>query len=196
MLAALAAAVTPPAATADRRSPRPATWAASRAWRSRATSSSTSGCFNRPDPGVRITAGTKAIDRIGTEVVGDMLRVSTKSRGLTIGPDPLGDVAISLGVPVLLALRVDGRADVDAQRPLGEVVRAARQRLGGRAGPRSRRRPRDGGGRIGGDRPRRPGQAERERAHRRVGRRELRVARSLERSSRAAATSATAAARA
>jgi putative autotransporter adhesin-like protein len=69
--------------------------------------------FNRPDPGVRITAGTKAIDRIKTEVVGDVLRVSTKSRGLTIGPDPIGDVQISLGIPALLALRVDGQADVD-----------------------------------------------------------------------------------
>ena len=68
--------------------------------------------FNRPDPGVRITAGTKSIDRVKTEVVGDVLRVSTKSRGLTIGPDPLGDVQISLGVPVLLALRVDDQADV------------------------------------------------------------------------------------
>jgi Putative auto-transporter adhesin, head GIN domain len=68
--------------------------------------------FNRPDPGVRITAGTKAIDRIKTEVVGDVLRVSTKSRGLTIGPDPLGDVSVSLGVPALLGLRVDGPADV------------------------------------------------------------------------------------
>jgi Putative auto-transporter adhesin, head GIN domain len=69
--------------------------------------------LNRPDPGVRITAGTKAIDRIKTEVVGDVLRVSTKSRGLTIGPDPIGDVQISLGVPALLALRVDDQADVD-----------------------------------------------------------------------------------
>ena len=68
--------------------------------------------FNRPDPGVRITAGTKSIDRVETEVVGDVLRVSTKSRGLTIGPDPLGDVQISLGVPALLALRVDDQADV------------------------------------------------------------------------------------
>jgi hypothetical protein len=68
--------------------------------------------FNRPDPGVRITAGSKSIDRIKTEVVGDVLRVSTKSRGLTIGPDPIGDVSISLGIPVLLALRVDGEADV------------------------------------------------------------------------------------
>ncbi len=68
--------------------------------------------FNRPDPGVRITSGSKSIDRIKTEVVGDVLRVSTKSRGLTIGPDPLGDVQISLGVPALLALRVDGQADV------------------------------------------------------------------------------------
>lgn len=68
--------------------------------------------FNRPDPGVRITAGTKAIDRIETQVVGDVLRVSTKSRGLTIGPDPLGDVSVSLGVPALLGLRVDGPAGV------------------------------------------------------------------------------------
>ena len=69
--------------------------------------------LNRPDPGVKITAGTKSIDRIKTEVVGNVLRVSTKSRGLTIGPDPLGDVQISLGVPALLALRVDGPANVD-----------------------------------------------------------------------------------
>ncbi len=68
--------------------------------------------FNRPDPGVRITAGAKAIDRIRTEVEGDTLRISTKSRGLTIGPDPLGDVSVSLGVPALDGLEVDGSADV------------------------------------------------------------------------------------
>jgi hypothetical protein len=68
--------------------------------------------FNRPDPGVKITAGSKSIDRVRTQVVGDVLRVSTKSRGLTIGPDPLGSVAISLGVPALSGLRVDGPADV------------------------------------------------------------------------------------
>jgi len=68
--------------------------------------------FNRPQPGVRITAGRKAIDRIRTEVVGDTLRISTRSRGLTIGPDPLGDVTVSLGVPALSGLRVDGPADV------------------------------------------------------------------------------------
>jgi hypothetical protein len=68
--------------------------------------------LNRPDPGVRITAGEKSIDRIKTEVVGDTLRVSTKSRGLTIGPDPLGAVSINLGVPALVGLRVDGSADV------------------------------------------------------------------------------------
>ena len=67
---------------------------------------------NRPDPGVRITAGANSIDRIRTQVVGDTLRVSTKSRGLTIGPDPLGDVSVSLGVPALLGLRVDGKSDV------------------------------------------------------------------------------------
>ena len=68
--------------------------------------------FNRPEPGLRITAGAKAIDRIKTEVVADTLRISTKSRGLTIGPDPLGDVSVSLGVPALVGLRVDGSADV------------------------------------------------------------------------------------
>ncbi|MGH2967528.1 MAG: GIN domain-containing protein [Solirubrobacteraceae bacterium] len=70
------------------------------------------GLLNRPEPGARITAGEKAIDRIRTEVVGDTLKVTTKSRGLTIGPDPLGDVSVSLGVPALLGLRVDGSADV------------------------------------------------------------------------------------
>jgi hypothetical protein len=69
--------------------------------------------FNRPDPGVKITAGSKSIDRIKTEVVGDALRVSTKSRGLTIGPDPLGAVSISLGVPALTGMRVDGPANVN-----------------------------------------------------------------------------------
>ena len=68
--------------------------------------------FNRPQPGLRITAGSKAINRIKTEVVDGTLRVSTKSRGLTIGPDPLGDVSVSLGVPALVGLRVDGSADV------------------------------------------------------------------------------------
>jgi hypothetical protein len=68
--------------------------------------------FNRPDPGVSITAGEKAIRRIKTELVDDTLRISTKSRGLTIGPDPLGPVSVSLGVPALLGLRVEGAADV------------------------------------------------------------------------------------
>jgi hypothetical protein len=68
--------------------------------------------FNRPDPGVRITAGEKAIDRIRTELDEGTLRISTKSRGLTIGPDPLGPVSISLGVPALVGLTVAGNADV------------------------------------------------------------------------------------
>jgi hypothetical protein len=68
--------------------------------------------FNRPDPGVRITAGEKSIDRIKTELAENTLRISTKSRGLTIGPDPLGPVSISLGVPALVGLKVNGSADV------------------------------------------------------------------------------------
>ena len=68
--------------------------------------------LNRPAPGVQITAGEKAIDRIRTEVVDDTLRISTKSRGLTIGPDPLGDVSVSLGVSALSGLRVEGNAGV------------------------------------------------------------------------------------
>jgi hypothetical protein len=68
--------------------------------------------FNRPDPGVRITAGEKSIDRIRTELDEGTLRISTKSRGLTIGPDPLGPVSISLGVPALVGLAVEGKADV------------------------------------------------------------------------------------
>jgi Putative auto-transporter adhesin, head GIN domain len=68
--------------------------------------------LNRPDPGVRITAGKKAIDRIRTEVEDDTLKISTKSRGLTIGPDPLGDVSVSLGVSALSGLTVEGSASV------------------------------------------------------------------------------------
>lgn len=68
--------------------------------------------FNRPEPGVRITAGANSMDRIRTRVDGDTLKVTTKSRGLTIGPDPLGDVRVSLGVAALLGLRVDGKSDV------------------------------------------------------------------------------------
>ena len=68
--------------------------------------------FNRPDPGIHITAGSKSIGRIRTDVQNAVLRLSTKSRGLTIGPDPLGDVRITLGAPALSGLRVDGSADV------------------------------------------------------------------------------------
>ena len=68
--------------------------------------------FNRPDPGIRITAGQKAIDRIKTEVSGGVLTISTRSRGLTIGPDPLGAVSVSLGVAALSGLEVKGSADV------------------------------------------------------------------------------------
>jgi hypothetical protein len=68
--------------------------------------------FNRPDPGVHITAGSKAIDRIKTELSNGVLRLSTKSRGLTIGPDPLGDVRITIGAPALSGMRVDGSANV------------------------------------------------------------------------------------
>ena len=68
--------------------------------------------LNRPAPGVRITAGSKAIDRIKTEVSAGTLKISTKSRGLTIGPDPLGDVSVSLGVSALPGLLVEGSASV------------------------------------------------------------------------------------
>jgi Putative auto-transporter adhesin, head GIN domain len=68
--------------------------------------------LNRPDPGVRITAGQKAIGRIKTEVHGGTLKISTKSRGLTIGPDPLGDVTVNLGVSALSGLIVEGSASV------------------------------------------------------------------------------------
>jgi hypothetical protein len=68
--------------------------------------------LNRPDPGLRITAGEKTIDRIRTEVNGDTLHITTKSEGLVIGPNPVGDVSVSLGVPALAALVVDGDASV------------------------------------------------------------------------------------
>jgi Putative auto-transporter adhesin, head GIN domain len=68
--------------------------------------------LNRPDPGVRITAGSKAIDRIKTDVDAGTLMISTKSRGLTIGPDPLGDVTVNLGVSALSGLVVKGNASV------------------------------------------------------------------------------------
>ncbi|MEA2311492.1 MAG: hypothetical protein QOE28_1460 [Solirubrobacteraceae bacterium] len=69
--------------------------------------------FNRPEPGVRITAGKKSIGRIVTDVVNnDTLRIRTKSRGLTIGPDPLGAVSVNLGVSALTGLRVEGKANV------------------------------------------------------------------------------------
>jgi len=93
--------------------------------------------LNRPDPGVRITAGSKAIDRIRTEVVGDVLRVSTKSRGLTIGPDPLGAVSINLGVPALTGLRVDGPADVTLS---GLSAKAFELRVSGSGDVRARGR--------------------------------------------------------
>jgi Putative auto-transporter adhesin, head GIN domain len=68
--------------------------------------------FNRPDPGLRITAGEKTIDRIRTEVDGETLRISTKSEGLVIGPNPVGDVSVSLGVPALAGLEVTGDSSV------------------------------------------------------------------------------------
>jgi hypothetical protein len=68
--------------------------------------------LNRPDPGLRITAGEKTIDRIRTEVDGDTLHITTKSHGLVIGPNPVGDVSVSLGVPALAALVVNGDSSV------------------------------------------------------------------------------------
>ena len=67
---------------------------------------------NRPDPGVRVTAGEKTIDRIRTEVREDTLRLSTHSEGLVIGPNPIGDVSVSLGVPALAGLEVVGDGSV------------------------------------------------------------------------------------
>jgi Putative auto-transporter adhesin, head GIN domain len=67
---------------------------------------------NRPDPGLRITAGDKTIDRIRTEVRDGTLHITTKSEGLVIGPNPIGDVSVSLGVPALAGLEVIGDADV------------------------------------------------------------------------------------
>lgn len=67
---------------------------------------------NRPDPGLRITAGDKTIDRIRTEVRDGTLHITTKSEGLVIGPNPIGDVSVSLGVPALAGLEVVGDASV------------------------------------------------------------------------------------
>src|SRR4051812_50054215 len=44
--------------------------------------------FNRPDPGVKVTAGSKAIDRPPPPVGGDRLRVSPQPPGPTNRPDP------------------------------------------------------------------------------------------------------------
>ena len=76
------------AATAARRSPRRATSAASLGWRSPATSRSTSGCSTAPTRACGSPPARRSIDRIETEVVGDVLRVSTKSRGLDDRPGP------------------------------------------------------------------------------------------------------------
>ena len=124
--------------------------------------------FNRPDPGVRITAGEKAIDRIKTELDENTLRISTKSRGLTIGPDPLGPVSISLGVPALVGPHRRGEGRRQAQRPVREDVRAAGRRLRRHRGARARRRLHARGRRIGRQPVRRPRDAERERADRRL----------------------------
>jgi len=67
---------------------------------------------NRPEPGVRITAGEKTIDRIRTEVRDGTLRLTTRSEGLVIGPNPIGDVSVSLGVPALAGLEVVGDSSV------------------------------------------------------------------------------------
>jgi hypothetical protein len=68
--------------------------------------------LNRPEPGLRITAGDKTIDRIRTEVHGDTLRISTESEGLVIGPNPIGDVSVNLGVPSLAGLEIVGDSSV------------------------------------------------------------------------------------
>ena len=67
---------------------------------------------NRPEPGVRVSAGSKTIDRIRTEVRNGTLHIETKSRGLVIGPNPVGDVDISLGVPALAGVEVKGSSNL------------------------------------------------------------------------------------
>ena len=108
----------------------------SRGSRSRATSSSTSACSTVP---TRVCTSRPARSRsTGSRpsVVQNTLRISTKSRGLTIGPDPLGD---GQHQPRRAGARRPGRGRQgrrDAQRPVRAGVRAAGQRLGRRGGAR------------------------------------------------------------
>ena len=114
-----------------------------------------------PRPGVRITAGEKAIDRIRTEVsrrhAADLDASRAGSRSAPTRSATSASASASRRCRACGSRARDGAA----QRPVGEGVRAARRRLGRRDRPRPGRRPRGRGRRLGGHRPQRPRDPER-----------------------------------
>jgi hypothetical protein len=61
---------------------------------------------------VRVAAGEHVIDRVVTESSGGVLKIDIRDRGIVIGPDPLGDVAVQVPASELAAVEVAGSGDI------------------------------------------------------------------------------------
>jgi hypothetical protein len=64
------------------------------------------------DGAVQVHAGADVMDRIETRSEGGVLRLDVVDRGIVIGPDPLGDVRITVAVSDLQGVTVSGSGDV------------------------------------------------------------------------------------
>ena len=62
--------------------------------------------------GVQVHAGRDVMDRIETRSDGGVLRLDVIDRGIVIGPDPLGDVRVTVAASHLQGVTVSGAGDV------------------------------------------------------------------------------------
>jgi hypothetical protein len=62
--------------------------------------------------GVQVHAGKDVMDRIETRSEGGVLRLDIVDRGIVIGPDPLGDVRVTVAAAGLEGVTVSGAGDV------------------------------------------------------------------------------------
>ena len=89
--------------------------------------------------GVQVHAGRDVMDRIETRADGGVLRLDVIDRGIVIGPDPLGDVRVTVAASDLRGVTVSGSGDVvlegiDSERFELSVQGSGEVEAAGRAG--------------------------------------------------------------
>jgi len=65
---------------------------------------------------VVVTGGKDVLDRVHTDVEGDVLHIAIKDRGIVIGPDPFDGVRVRVSAAALSTIRVQGSGDLELGR--------------------------------------------------------------------------------